>query len=127
MSYIDLLTKIKNAQAVKKENVKIPYSKMNEAVADILAKNKYLAGFEKKGRGPKKILDIRLKYQEGQGAVTGIKFVSKPSRRIYIGYADLKPVKQGYGIGVISTPKGIKTTMDAKKNKIGGEILFEIW
>lgn len=125
--YTDLLVKIKNAQAVKKESTKVPYSKMDEAIIDVLTQHKYVEGYEKKGRGPKKILDIKLKYNDGQGAVSGLKFVSKPSRKIYTGYRDLKPVRHGYGLAVLSTPKGIITASQAKKSKIGGEILFEIW
>ncbi len=127
MAYTDLITKIRNAQAVKKENVKTSYSKMNEAVLDVLKKHNYIDGFEKKGRGPKKILDIHLRYDEGQGVIRGVRFMSKPSRRLYIGYRDVRPVRHGYGLSVVSTPKGIVTGADAKKAKVGGEILFEIW
>ena len=127
MSYPDLLTKIKNAQAVKKESVKVPYSKMDEAILDILTRNKYLADYEKKGRGYKKVLDIKLKYNEDGGVINGVKFVSKPSRKIYIGYRDLKLVKHGYGIAILGTPKGILTNKEARKMKIGGEMMFEIW
>ena len=127
MAYTDLITKIRNAQAVKKENVKTSYSKMNEAVLDVLKKHNYIDGFEKKGRGPKKILDIDLRYDEGQGVIRGVRFMSKPSRRLYIGYRDVRPVRHGYGLSVVSTPKGIVTGADAKKAKVGGEILFEIW
>jgi len=125
--YINLLTQLKNAQAVKKESIKVPYSKMDEAVLKILVKNKFVKDFEKKGRGVKKILSIDLKYNEGEGAISGIKFISKPSRRLYIGYKEIKPVKHGYGLLVLSTPKGILTGQEAKKMKVGGEMLFEIW
>lgn len=125
--YIRLLTQLKNAQAVKKESVKFPYSKMDEAVLEVLAKNKFIKNYEKKGRGVKKILDIDLRYEDGIGAINGIKFVSKPSRRFYIGYKDVKPVKYGYGLVILSTPKGIMTGQESKKTKIGGEVLFKIW
>lgn len=125
--YTDLLTKIKNAQLVKKESIKTPYSRMSEAILDILARHKYLDGFEKKGRGSKKILDIKLKYDDGRGAISGMKFLSKPSRRLYAGYKDLRPVKHGYGLMVLSSPKGIVTGADARKYKVGGELLFQIW
>lgn len=125
--YIDLLTKIKNAQQVKKEFTKIPYSKNKERIAEILAENKFVDGFEKKGRSPKKVLAIKLKYENGEGAITGIKFLSKPSRHLYAGYKDIKLVKSGYGILVISTPKGIMTGKEARKQKVGGEMLFQIW
>ena len=125
--YTDLITKIKNAQAVKKESLKVPYTKITDAISELLAKNKFLDSVDRKGRGPKKIMEIKLKYEEGQGAIKGIKFISKPSRRIYIGYKEIKPIRHGYGISVISTPKGIITNKEAKKEKVGGEVLFEIW
>ena len=125
--YTDLLTKIKNGQAVKKESVKSPYSKNDERVLEILEKNKFIKGFEKKGRGVKKILSVNLKYDENEGAIRGIKIFSKPSRHLYIGYKEIKPVRSGYGIMVVSTPKGIMTGGEAKKSKVGGELFFQIW
>lgn len=127
MSYINLLTQLKNAQAVKKENIKIIFSKINETIAKILMANNFIDSFEKKGRGVKRILDIKLKYEKKYPAIKGIKLISKPSRRIYIGYKDIRPVKQGYGIMIISTPSGIITNKKARKLKVGGEALFEIW
>lgn len=126
--YLDLLTRIKNGQQARKETVKAPYSKMDMAVAEVLAANNYIANAEKKGRMPKRIIEIGLKYyDEKQGVISGVKVISKPSRKIYTGYRELKPVRQGYGLGVISTPKGIMSVKDAKKNKLGGQLLFEIW
>lgn len=125
--YTDLLTKIKNAQAVKKENIKVFHSKIDEKIVEVLTANNYLEKFEKKGRGAKKILDIKLKYNDGNGVIDGFKFISKPSRRIYIGYNEIRPVRQGYGLMIISTPKGIMTGKEAKKLKVGGEALFQIW
>lgn len=126
--YIDLLTKIKNAQAAKLQNVKVPFSKMDFAVAEILAKHKFIETIEKKGRLPKRIIDIKLRYAaDGTGVITGIEFLSKPSRRLYGGYKNISPVLSGYGIAVLSTPKGIMTGEEAKKEKVGGALLFKIW
>lgn len=125
--YIDLLTQIKNAQLVKKGNIKVCYSKMDEAVLKVLTENNYIEKFEKKGRGNLRVLDIKLKYADSKGAIRGIKLLSKPSRRLYLGYSDIRPVKSGYGLIIISTPKGVMTGLQAKKNKVGGEALFEIW
>ena len=127
MAYIDLLTKIKNAQAMKKENIKVHYSKMDEEIVSVLVKQNYLDSYEKKGRNPKRILDIKLKYNEGKGVISGIKILSRPSRRLYLGYKEIKPVRHGYGLLVLSTPKGIMTGQDAKKAKVGGTLLFQIW
>lgn len=125
--YINLLTQIKNGQAVKKESVKIAYSKMDEKILEILKETGYIENFEKKGRGVKRILDVKLKYFDGEKAINGLKFISKPSRRIYIGYKELRPVRHNYGLLVLSTPKGILTGREARKKKVGGEKLFEIW
>lgn len=125
--YINLLTQLKNAQAVGKESVKIPYSKMDEAIVKILADNNFIDKFEKKGRGAKRILDVKLKYSDDEGAIGGVKFTSKPSRRLYSGYRKMRSVKRGFGLMVISTPKGVLIDKEAKKMKVGGEILFEIW
>ncbi|MBI4993420.1 30S ribosomal protein S8 [Candidatus Wolfebacteria bacterium] len=125
--YINLLTQLKNAQAVKKENIKTVYSKMDESILKVLAGNKYIENFEKKGQKVKKFLDIKLKYSDGDGVIGGIKFISKPSRKIYLGHEEIKPVKHGYGLLVLSTSKGIMSGNEAKKNKVGGEALFTIW
>jgi len=127
MAYIDLITRIKNAQAVKKESLKLPFSNMDLAVAEILARRGYVDDAQKKGRLPKRVIEIKLKYENGQGVISGVKIISRPSRRIYAGYQELRPVKQGYGLGVISTSQGIMTYSDAHKAKLGGQRLFEIW
>ena len=125
--YYDLLTKIKNAQAVKMENVKSAYTEMDFVIAELLAKYKFIEEVSKKGRMPKRAMDVKLKYKDGKGAIQGVKFLSVPSRRLYIGYKEIKPVRQGYGLLVLSTPKGIMDGKTAKKEKVGGQLLFEIW
>ena len=125
--YFNLLAKIKNAQAVKKESVKIPYSNLDFSIAELLAKHKFLDSVSKKGRMPKRVLDLKLKYKAGKGAVEGVKILSKPSRRMYVGDREIKPVRQGYGLLVLSTPKGILDGKSARKQKVGGQLLFEIW
>jgi len=122
-----MLAQIKNAQAVKKERVKVVYTNLDFAVAELLAKHNFVESAAKKGRMPKRVIEIKLRYQDGHGVINGVRIVSKPSRRVYVGYQDLKPVRQGFGLGVISTPKGILTTMEARKGKVGGQLLFEIW
>jgi len=125
--YTDLLTKLKNAQAVKKENIKVVYLKMDEKILELLKENDYIEDIERKGKGTKRVLDIKLKYHNDKGVIDGIKFISKPSRRLYIGHKEIKPVRHGYGLLILSTPKGILTGKEAKKMKVGGEMLFEIW
>lgn len=124
---MNLLAEIKNAQAVKKESLKIIYSKKAEKILEILVAAKYIEKFEKKGRGVKKALAIYPKYPNGRPAISGARLISKPSRRIYLGYREIRPVKSGYGLLVVSTPQGIMTGQAARKKKLGGEALFEIW
>lgn len=125
--YTDLLIKIKNAQTAKKESVKAPYSNFGMAILEILENHKFVEAVSKKGRMPKRIIEVKLKYQNGEGAIHKIKFLSKSSRRLYIGYKDIKPIRQGFGLLVLSTSKGILDGKAAKKQKVGGQLLFEIW
>lgn len=122
--YIDLLIRIKNAQAARRETLKVRYSKMDAAVAEILKARGFLKQVEVKGRAPKKIIEI---IPNPERPIQGIKLLSKPSRRLYGGYRELQRVKGGYGLLVLSTPKGIMPGDAAKKEKVGGQILFEIW
>ncbi len=125
--YVDLLTKLKNAQKAKKATIKMAYSNMDLAVAELLAARGFVTSVTKKGRMPKRIIEVELKYEGGKGGIGGIKLLSVPSRRLYAGYDVLRPVRQGFGLAVISTPKGVMTTTQARKQKVGGQLLFEIW
>lgn len=125
--FINLLTHIKNAQAAKKETVKVAFTNNDFVVAELLQKHKFIEGVSKKGRMPKRILDITLKYENGIGVIQGTRFLSKPSRRIYVGYKDIRPVRQGYGLLVVSTSKGIMDGKTARTSKLGGQLLFQIW
>ncbi len=126
--YTEFLTKIKNAQKANKPSLKVPFSNLDMAIAEILVEKGFLASAAKKGRMPKRIIEVELKYDaEGKGVITDIRFVSVPSRRIYRGYKEIRLVRQGYGIVVLSTPKGLLTGDKARKEKIGGQVLFEIW
>ncbi len=122
-----MLTKIKNAQAAHHESVKVPFSNFNEAVLATLEKHKFIDSFAKKGRLPKRIIDVKLRYKNELGAIQGVKVLSRPSRALYAGYKDIRPVRQGYGICVMSTPKGVLSDKEARKEKVGGQLLFEIW
>lgn len=126
--YHNLLTKIKNAQAAGKSSLKTPYSGFGLAILETLVKNGFLSGLEVKGRSPhKKIIEISLKNDGGKRVIRGIKLISRPSRRIYLGYKEMKSVKSGHGMLVVSTPKGVISGKEARKSKVGGEALFEIW
>jgi len=131
----DMLVQIKNAQAVKKPEVFIPFSKFKFEILKILAKEGFVEKVEKvkrkirKGKSkPKPFLKVVLKYDEnGEGAISGIKRISKPGQRIYKSYRELKPVKSGYGIAILTTSKGVMTDKMARKLKVGGEVICEIW
>ncbi len=126
--YTDLITRIRNAQQAKKESVKIMFSNMNFEIAELLAKKNFVDSVAKKGRLPKRVIEIKLRYdKDGKGAIVGTRFVSRSSLRKYVGYRDLREVKQGYGIAILSTPKGIMAGSDARRAKVGGELLCEIW
>jgi len=123
----DMLIRIKNAQAVLHPTVEIPFSNFKYELAKILAKNGFIGTVEKKGRKTKKYIEIALKYKEGIQAISGLRKVSKPGQRIYTNFKKIRKVKGGYGMAIISTPKGLMTDREAKKQKLGGEIVCEIW
>lgn len=123
----DMLNRIRNAQAVAKETVTIPFSNIKYEIAKILEKENFVGKVEKKGRKIKKTIEVVLKYEDKEPAILGLKRISKPGQRIYTGFNEIKKVKQGYGIAIISTPKGLMTDRKAKKDKIGGEIIAHIW
>ncbi len=125
--YYDLLAKIKNAGMAQKESFMTPYTRMDAAVAEILVKAKYLKGAEKRAVGKRNFLEITMSYRHQKPVMTDFKILSKPSRRLYIGYRELHQVRQGYGIAVLSTPAGVLSNRDARKQKVGGEHLFQIW
>lgn len=124
----NFLNKIKNAQVVSKKTVKFPFSKMIFQIAKILEKEKFIEEVEKKGKGPKKFIKIVLKYKENNlPAISGFKMISTPSRRIYKRAKEIKKVKGGLGIAIISTSKGLLTDKEARKENVGGEVICEIW
>jgi small subunit ribosomal protein S8 len=123
----DMLNRIRNAQAVLRETVEVPFSNLKYEVAKILEKKGFIAKVEKKGRKMKRIIEIALKYDTNQPVISGLRRVSRPGQRIYKKTKEIKLVKGGYGVAVISTPKGLMTDREARKKKLGGEIICEIW
>ncbi len=120
----DMLNRIRNAQAVSHKTVVIPYSNIKYSIAKILKKQGLVGAVEKKGRTTKKTIDMTLKYPS---EISGLKRVSKPGQRIYTGSKEIKGTKGKYGLVIVSTPKGLMTGKDARRNKVGGEIICEIW
>ncbi len=123
----DMLTSIRNAQAVLKETVKIPFSKFKLELAKVLEKNGFVKKVEKKGRGIKRVIEIKLKYEDKTPVISGLKKISKPGQRIYAGAKEIKPVRSGYGISIISTSKGLMTDKEVRKQNIGGEVICQVW
>ena len=136
----DMLTAIRNALIVKHPTVSVPFSNLNYEIAKILEKKRFVEKVEKKGKKIKKIIEITLRYLpsqvllgktwEGENeipAISGLKRISKPSQRIYFKAKKIKKVKGGYGVAIISTPKGLMTDKEAKKQKLGGEVICEVW
>ncbi len=126
-SIANLITSIKNASAVGKETVVVPYSRMKESILAILEKEGYVKSVAKKGKKLSKTLEVTLVYDDYGSRIKGIERMSKLSKRSYSGAQDLKPVKQGHGVMVLTTSKGIMTDAMARKEKVGGELLFKVW
>lgn len=123
----DMLTRLRNALMVRKANVSVPYSKMKEQIAQILLKNGYIDSFEVTGTGIDKSMVIVLHDELSQARITNLERVSKPGRRVYSSASDIPTIKNGRGIVVLSTSKGLMTGNEAKSSKIGGEILCSVY
>ena len=124
----DFITRIKNAGKVKKDSVTVPFSKMKLSIAELLSAKGYVGAVTKKSKGNAKYLNVELLYTaEGQPRVSEVRRISKPSRRLYESAKNIKSFRRGYGMSVFSTPKGIMADVDAKKENVGGEFLFNIW
>jgi len=123
----DMLIHIKNAGEAGKHTVVVSHSNFKFKVAEVLLREGYIAGLARKGRGIKKLIEITLAYNGKRPRIQGIKKLSKPSRRIYQGIRGIRLVRQGFGNVILSTPKGIVTGREARKAKVGGEVLFTIW
>lgn len=122
----DMLTRIRNALSAKHETVEIPASNTKKAIADILLKEGYINGVEFV-EGVQGTIVITLKYEGNNKVITGLKRVSKPGLRVYVGAEEIPTVLGGLGIAILSTSKGIMTGKDAKKANQGGEVLAYVW
>ena len=120
----DMLNRIRNAQAVSHETVSIPFSRIKYEIASIIHKEGFIKDVEKKGRKEKRV--IKITFSE-DFLISGLRRVSKSGQRLYVSHKDIKPVRGGYGISIISTSKGLMSNKEARKNKLGGEIICEIW
>jgi small subunit ribosomal protein S8 len=122
-----MLTRIRNGQQARKDSVVSPASKLRARVLEVLAREGYIRGYKEEAMGPAKGLRIELKYFEGQPAIRHVARVSKPGRRVYSGAKDLPRVRNGLGITIISTPRGVLSDAEARDQNVGGEILAEVF
>lgn len=127
----DMLIRIKNAQMAGKDRLLIPFSKLKWEMAKILKEGGFIDDFERRKKKLTKtehpFIEVKLDIEKKKAAISGVKIVSKPSRRVYVKKNEIRPVLGGYGLSIISTPKGIMTGKEARKNNLGGEWLAEIW
>lgn len=122
----DLLTRIRNAQQRGRSSVSSPASKLRMRVLDVLQREGYIRGYSEIEKDGRRELDIELKYFDGSPVISDIRRVSKPGRRVYSSVGDLPLVRNGLGISILSTPKGVMSDNDARSQNVGGEILCRV-
>ncbi len=123
----DMLARLKNSQMRNHKKVELPSSKFKAKIAEILKSEGYIIDYEVKSNHNKTNLQISLKYSSGNPVISSIERVSKPGRRIFSSAESLPKVNNGLGIAIISTPKGVMTDIDARKQKVGGEIICKVF
>lgn len=123
----DFLTRIRNASAAKHKSVDVPASNLKLAIAEILKDQGFIQDFSKSEDGKQGVLSVKLRYYYGQPVIREIHRVSKPGRRIYAPVERLPRVRNGLGIAIISTPRGVMTDKQARRENVGGEVLCTIW
>ena len=123
----DMLTRIRNASSSTHETVEMRHSKMKEAIGIILKKEGYIDNCEATGEGYTKSLKLTLKYHGKQGVIRGIKRVSKPGLRQYVGAQKIPAVLRGMGVAILSTPQGLLTGKEARRRNVGGELVCFVW
>jgi small subunit ribosomal protein S8 len=122
----DMLTRIRNANSASLNVVAVNYSRLKENIASILKREGYLADYSVEGQNVK-TLKLKLKYNGRKGVIAGLKRVSKPGLRRYVGATEIPRVLNGMGISIVSTPKGVMTGTDARKENVGGELVCFVW
>lgn len=123
----NMVNMIKNGGRAGHEFVVVPFSKIKHSIAECLLKEGYLSSVSKKMKRGFPVLELGLSYVDGSPKVIGVERVSKSSCRVYKGVKEIRPTRNGFGITVFSTPKGILTEKQARKEMVGGEVLFKIW
>jgi small subunit ribosomal protein S8 len=124
----DMLTRIRNASTAMHDEVTIPASKIKESIARILADEGFVTGYELNGDGGHPELKVRLRYtEERERAISGIRRISRPGRRVYRGSSELPRVLGGLGVAIISTSQGVMSDKQARREGIGGEVIAYVW
>ena len=123
----DMIARIKNAQVRKHKKVELPSSKFKSKIADILKNEGFIKDFKVSTVEKKNILSLELKYHSGNPVISNFERVSKPGRRIFSSADSLPKINNGLGIAILSTPKGVMTDIDARKQKVGGEIVCKVF
>jgi len=124
----DMLTRIRNGLAARKDSVSVPYSKLKHSLANVLSQEGYIGSVQTTGdTAASKAIVLKLKYVDGDGIINGIKRVSKPGQRIYSNVDEIPKSNGGVGITILSTPKGLMTDRQARKQKSGGEVICQVW
>ncbi len=123
----DFLTRIRNASAAKHKTLDVPSSKLKVAIAEILKDQGFIADYSLRSEGAQPTLEVKLRYYYGEPVIREIKRVSKPGRRVYAGVGELPRVRNGLGVAIISTPRGVMSDKQARRENVGGEILCTIW
>ena len=123
----DMLTRIRNGQRAKKDSVMTPASKLRASVLEVLKREGYIRGYSEEELAGHAGLRVELKYFEGQPAIKHVARVSKPGRRVYSGSKELPRIRNGLGITIVSTPKGVLSDAEARDQNVGGEILAEVF
>ncbi len=123
----NFIIKLKNAGNAGLENVSVPFSKLKLAICEVLKKEGYIKSFEEKSEKGKPVITIELIAENREPKIRGVERISKPSKRIYKKFSEIRAVKNGYGALILSTSHGVMTGREAKKAQLGGEVLFSIW
>ncbi len=123
----DMLTRIRNGQRVNKETVSSPASNMRQRVLDVLEREGFIRGYNRDENSGKPQINIELKYHDGSPVIREIKRISKPGLRVYSSVADLPRVRNGLGISIVSTPKGVLSDSEARHQNVGGEIICTVF
>ncbi|MCH6562838.1 MAG: 30S ribosomal protein S8 [Myxococcales bacterium] len=124
----DMITRIRNGGQARLKRVGMPESRLKREVARVLQEQGYISSYSSDGDPKKPVLTVEVRYNDGsEPMIQGIQRVSRPSRRVYVGWQEIPKVRNGLGIAILSTPRGILTDQQAREAHVGGEILAEVW